>query len=573
MCLEHVSMKRVFALLLSAAFCAAVIATETVNAVESEVLTPRPPATPRINGAKVFGVRPGHPVLYTIAATGDRPMQFSADGLPDGVTVDPKTGFISGKANKPGQYKVTLHASNALGKADSKFKLVVGETIALTPQLGWNSWNCFGASVTGDNIKEAADAMANSGLVNHGWSYINIDDYWEYNGRLARSGDPTMEGVTARAADGTISTNKRFPDMKGLTDYIHSLGLKAGIYSGPGPTTCGGCTASWEHEEQDAKTYADWGFDYLKYDWCSYDQVIGGRPKMTDLDALQKPYKVMNEALLKQDRDILYSLCQYGWGDVWKWGGDVGGNSWRTTGDITDTWQSLTGIWDRQVNLAEFAKPGHWNDADMMIIGVVSVGSGRNLHPTNLTPDEQYSHVSLWCLLAAPMLIGCDMTKFDDFTLGLLSNDEMLAVNQDPLGKQAARIKDDVEHGVEIWARPLADGTTAVGLFNRGRYQIIPPQRRRQPQAATNQVWRLNDRFTRDSTEFPTQDEAKAALEKVAGPTDITVDWADLHLDGAQPVRDLWRQKDVGKSDGHFTTNVPFHGVAMLKIGALKADD
>jgi alpha-galactosidase len=195
------------------------------------------------------------------------------------------------------------------------------------------------------------------------------------------------------------------------------------------------------------------------------------------------------------------------------------------------------------------------------------------LHPTNLTPDEQYSHVSLWCLLAAPMLIGCDMTKFDDFTLGLLSNDEVLAVNQDPLGKQATRVKDDVEHGVEIWARPLADGATAVGLFNRGRYQIIPPQRRRQPQAATNQVWRLNDRFTRDSTEFPTQDEAKAALEKVAGPSDITVDWADLHLEGSQPVRDLWRQKDLGKAEGHFTTGVPFHGVVMLKIGSPKAGD
>ncbi len=560
-------MNRLLALFVSAALSVAVIATS--SAYGDEILTPKPAATPRINGAKVFGVRPGHPVLYTITATGDRPMKFAADGLPVGVTVDGNTGFISGKCDKPGEYKIKLHANNALGKADSNFKLVVGDTIALAPQMGWNSWNCFGASVTGDNIKAAADPMVNSGLVNHGWTYINIDDYWEYNARLARQNDPTMEGVTPRAPDGTINTNKRFPDMKALIDHIHSLGLKAGIYSSPGPTTCGGCTASWEHEEQDAKTFADWGLDYLKYDLCSYSQVA----KITDQASAMKPYQTMQAALKKLDRDILYSLCQYGGNQVWKWGPEVDGNSWRTTGDITDNWQSLTGIWDKQVNLAEFANPGHWNDPDMMIVGMVSVGSGRNFHPTNLTPDEQYTHVSLWSLLAAPLLIGCDLTRLDDFTLGLLSNDEVLAVDQDPLGKQATRVKEDVESGIEIWARPLADGTMAVGLFNRGRYQVIPPRRGRQPQAATNQVWRLNDRSTRESTDFPTQAEAKAALEKVAGPADITVDWADLHLEGAQPVRDLWRQKDLGKSEGKFTANVPFHGVVMLKIGAPKAED
>ncbi len=359
--------------------------------------------------------------------------------------------------------------------------------------------------------------------------------------------------------------------MKGLVDQIHAMGLKAGIYSGPGPTTCGGCIASWEHEEQDAKSFADWGFDYLKYDWCSYDKVIGGRPKMTDLDALQKPYKVMSEALKKQDRDILFSLCQYGWGDVWKWGADVGGNSWRTTGDITDTWPSLTGIWDKQASLAEFAGPGHWNDPDMMIVGMVSVGSGRNFHPTNLTPDEQYTHVSLWSLLAAPLLIGCDMTKFDDFTLGLLSNDEVLAIDQDPLGKQATRLKEDKEKGIEIWTRPLADGTVAVGLFNRGQYQLVPPPRPgRNQKATTNRVWRLVNRATLDSTDFQSQAEAKEALEKTVAPADATVDFADLQLNGSQGVRDLWRQKDLGKSDGKFTASVPYHGVVLAKIGTPK---
>ena len=319
--------------------------------------------------------------------------------------------------------------------------------------------------------------MANTGLINHGWSYINIDDYWEYNARLARSGDPTMEGVTPRKEDGTINTNKRFPDMKALVDHIHSLGLKAGIYSGPGPTTCGGCTASYQHEDQDAKTIAAWGFDYLKYDLCSYSRVPNQPTNRRERAML--PYMVMQSALRKVDRDILYSLCQYGGDQVWQWGPEVDGNSWRTTDDIQDNWGSLTSIWDRQVNLAPYAGPGHWNDADMMIVGVLDVGRGQNLHPTRLNYDEQYTHVSLWCLLAAPMLIGCDMTKFDDFTLGLLTNDEVLAVNQDPLGKQATRVKDDASTGSEIWARPLADGTMAVGLFNRGRYQVMPPDRRR----------------------------------------------------------------------------------------------
>ncbi len=543
---------------------------------DDEILTPKPSDTPRINGAKVFGVRPGHPVLFTVAATGDRPMQFSAEGLPEGVKLDPNTGFLSGKSDKPGEYKITLHAKNSKGQADRKFKLVVGDTIALTPQMGWNSWNCFGPAVTGQNVQDAADAMSNSGLVNHGWSYINIDDYWEYNAGLARRNDPTMEGVTPRAEDGTINTNKRFPDMKALTDHIHSLGLKAGIYSGPGPTTCGGCTASYQHEAQDAKSYADWGFDYLKYDLCSYDPGVV-RIGM-DRAAAMKPYQVMQAGLKKVDRDILYSLCQYGRNEVWEWGPEVDGNSWRTTGDISDTWQSLTGIWDLQTRLgggrlAEYAGPGHWNDVDMMIVGMVSVASGRNFHPTRLTRDEQYTHVSLWSLLAAPLLIGCDMTKFDDFTLSLLTNDEVLAVDQDPLGKQATRVVDDPTAGIEIWARPLADGTMAVGLFNRGRYQLMAPRGGRGAQAA-NQTWRVLDRSTRESTEFPTQAEANEAFEKVASKSgEIAVHWADLKLEGNQKVRDLWRQKDLGAADDHYTANVPMHGVVLLKIGTPKAED
>jgi alpha-galactosidase len=500
---------------------------------EYVVLTPKEADTPRINCAKVFGVRPGHPFLFTVATTGKRPMEFSAEGLPEGLKLDPATGFISGKTDAPGNHFVKLRAKNSEGYASSTLKIVVGDIINLTPQLGWNSWNCFGPQVTGQNVMDAADAMVKSGLVNHGWTYINIDDYWEYNANLARRGDPTMQGVTPRAADGTINTNKRFPDMKALTDHIHSLGLKAGIYSGPGPTTCGGCTASWEHEDQDAKTYADWGFDYLKYDWCSYDDVIGGRPAMTNIAILKKPYEVMNAALHKVDRDIVFSLCQYGWGDVWNWGKDVGGNSWRTTGDITDTWASLTGIWDSQTerydpqqgaivptHMADFAGPGHWNDADMMIVGQVSVASGKEFHKTNLSPNEQFTHVTAWIMMACPMLIGCDMTKFDDFTLGLLANDEVLAVNQDPLGKAGRRIIDKTKGGgFEIWTKELDDGSKAVAIFNRSELE-----------------------------------------------GNYTLKLADIDLKGKQSVHDIWRQKDLGTASDQYETIVPRHGVVLLKM-------
>jgi alpha-galactosidase len=491
---------------------------------ERVVLTPKEAETPRINSAKVFGVRPGHPFLFTVATTGKRPIEFSAEGLPAGLTLDPKRGFITGRTEAKGEHIVKLHAKNSLGSADSKLKIVVGDTICLTPALGWNSWNCFGPAVTGQNVMDAANAMANSGLVNHGWTYINIDDYWEYNAGLASRGDPTMEGVTPRAEDGTINTNKRFPDMKALTDHIHSLGLKAGIYSGPGPTTCGGCTASYQHEEQDAKTWADWGFDYLKYDLCSYNPRV---ERITDRAGAMRPYQTMQAALKKVDRDLVYSLCQYGGYNVWEWGAEVDGNSWRTTGDITDTWQSLTGIWDTQTerngqptNMADRAGPGHFNDADMMIVGMVSVASGQRFHPTNLSPNEQYTHVSAWILMACPMLIGCDMTKFDDFTLGLLTNDEVLAVNQDPLGKAGRRKIDKVKGGgFEVWTKELDDGAKAVGIFNRSELE---------------------------------------------GSYTLKLD--DVGITGQQSVRDLWRQKDLGKFTDQFERTVPRHGVVLVRL-------
>ncbi len=492
---------------------------------EAVILTPPAPPTPRINGAKIFGVRPGAPFLFTIPATGDRPMTFGAKHLPSGLKLDEKTGQITGTLTKKGDYIVTLTAKNKLGKAEEKFKIVCGSEIALTPPMGWNSWNCFASAVSDEKVRAAADAFIKSGLQNHGWMYVNIDDYWQTH---RDSKDPTLRGP-ARDAQGRILANPRFPDMKALAVYVHGLGLKIGLYSSPGPWTCGGCVGSFDHEMQDAQQYAEWGFDYLKYDWCSYKPELEAQRKSSldatkikswggsmpnDVAELMKPYEVMHQGLRAQPRDIVYSLCQYGMGDVWKWGADVGGNCWRTTGDITDTWGSMCSNGFKSAGHEQYAGPGHWNDPDMLVVGKLGWGSLRS---TRLTPNEQYTHISLWCLLTSPLLIGCDMSQMDDFTLSLLSNDEVIAVDQDPLGKQASRI---VKEGdIEIWAKDMEDGSKAVGLFNRGE-----------------------------------------------GVASIKLNWGDLGWHGEHRVRDLWRQKDLGKFADAYSVDVPRHGVMLIRV-------
>jgi alpha-galactosidase len=416
--------------------------------------------------------------------------------------------MITGSLKEMGEYRVTLGAKNALGTAERKLKVVCGPQIGLTPALGWNSWNCFAGAVTAEKVKAAADAMVKSGLINHGWTYINIDDYWEV--KPSATGDPTLQGPQ-RDDKGRIVPNPRFPDMKGLADYVHGLGLKIGLYSGPGPLTCGGCVASYQHEQQDAQSYGEWGFDYLKYDWCSYGDIERG----DTLAGYKKPYQVMRAALDKVPRDILYSLCQYGMGDVWQWGAEVGGNSWRTTGDITDTWSSMAGIGFAQAGHEKFAGPGHFNDPDMLVVGLV--GWGPSLHPTHLTPNEQYTHISLWCLLCSPLLIGCDMTRLDDFALNLLTNDEVLEVSQDPLGRQAGRVAQD--GSLELWAKDMEDGSKAVGLFNRSEFEAT-----------------------------------------------VKATWQALGLNGKQKVRDLWRQKDLGMFASQYETKVQRHGVVLVRL-------
>lgn len=510
-----------------------VVSGETMpEPVAPYILTPASPATPRINGASIFGVRPGSPFLFTIPATGERPMKFSVRDLPKGLKVDEATGRITGMLKKKGEFVATVRAQNSLGSTEKKFRIVCGDQIALTPPMGWNSWNCFAGAVSEDRVKRAANAMVKSGLINHGWTYINVDDFWQNH---RDSTDPTLRG-DFRDAKGFIVPNSRFPDMKGMADYIHSLGLKAGLYSSPGPWTCGGCAASWRHEEQDAQTYARWGFDYLKYDWCSYGEIADGKDPdakdipiwhgkgRSDVEVASYPYKVMGKFLRDQPRDIVFSLCQYGMANVWEWGGSVEGNCWRTTGDITDTWRSMSGIGFRQEKAAPYAKPGNWNDPDMLIVGEVGWG---NLHPTRLTADEQYTHISLWCLLSAPLLIGCDMEKFDDFTLNLLSNDEVLALDQDALGKEATCVWTNQDNTVRLYVKELEDGGRAAGFFNLSPKPV-----------------------TLDFNEF-----------------------APIGLSGELHVRDLWRQQtlaDVNADSGTLSMTIPAHGVMLYKFTTTK---
>jgi len=315
----------------------------------------------------------------------------------------------------------------------------------------------------------------------------------------------------------TFCPDSYFPDMKGLTDFIHAKGLKAGIYSSPGPTTCAGFTASYQHEAQDAKRFADWGFDFLKYDWCSYGRIPG--VDNHSLDQLKKPYRLMGDLLKQQNRDMIYNLCQYGMGAVWEWGAEVGAHSWRTASDLG---YGLDGIFDiarKNTEYATWQKPGNWNDPDYIQIGYIGyVSKGGGLpEPSPFTPTEQYSFVSLWSLIASPLFYSGDMSKLDDFTLNVLCNPEVIEVNQDPLGR-CARVVPQSED-LFFLVKELEDGSKAVGLCNAGEW-----------------------------------------------PAELTIKWSELGVHGPQTVRDLWRQKDLGSFGEEFKASVPRRGVVLVKI-------
>ncbi len=488
----------------------------------SFIRTPSAPNTPRINGPTVFGVRPGSPFLYTIPATGDRPMTFSVENLPGSLSVDATNGQITGFLKKKGEYDVVFHAKNARGAAEKRFRIICGDKIALTPPMGWNSWNCWAWTVSQDKVLDSAHAMVSSGLINHGWTYINIDDTWQGQ----RTGN-----------DHALQGNERFPDMKALCNEIHKLGLKAGIYSTPWISSYGrypgessdNPDGAWTKALQDEKRFgkysfiqadadqwAAWGFDYLKYDWNPIDVAH---------------VKAMSLALRKSGRDIVFSLSNtapFNHAADWaEWA-----NCWRTTGDIFDSWDTPGGFWQFTVSgiafsqdrWAPYAGPGHWNDPDMLVVGYV--GWGPQLHLTRLTPDEQYTHITMWCMLSAPLLIGCDLARLDSFTLNLLDNDEVLGIDQDALGRQATRVA--TLGAVDVYLKDLEDGGKAVAFFNRSS---IP----------------VNIEFSK-------------------------LDFVGIH--GHQHVRDLWRQKNLpdiaDTSKELFKVNIAAHSVELYKFTAAK---
>jgi alpha-galactosidase len=357
----------------------------------------------------------------------------------------------------------------------------VSQELAATPPMGWNSWNHFAGRINDKTVRETADALVATGLKDAGYIYLNIDDTWEGQ----------------RDANGFIQANDKFPDMKALANYVHSKGLKLGIYSSPGRHTCAGFEGSLGHEEQDAQTYAKWGIDYLKYDWC---QSNGSREQMI------AAYTKMHDALLKTGRPIVLSLCEYGWNKVWEWGPSVGGNLWRTTGDISDDYRVMAEIGFSQNGLEKFAGPGHWNDPDML-----EVGNG------GMNDDEYRTHFSLWSILAAPLIAGNDLARMTPYTLEILTNREVIAVDQDPLGKQGYRVAQ--EGPFEVWMKPMADGSKVVGLFNRQR--------------TTEQM---------------------------------TINFSQIGMKGQTSVRDLWLHKDLGTFKDSFSAYVPRHGVVLVRI-------
>ena len=369
--------------------------------------------------------------------------------------------------------------------------------LAATPPMGWNSWNHFAGKVTDADVRGAADALVATGMRDAGYIYVNIDDTWE--GKRDRHGN--------------ITSNEKFPDMKALADYVHSKGLKLGIYSSPGPYTCAHYPGSFHHEKQDARTYASWGVDYLKYDMCSFGDMMDhklGKPSVANaaarLQADKAAYEKMHQALLATGRPIVFSLCQYSWDQVWNWGPSVGGNLWRTTGDINDTYARMAEIGFGQAGLAKYAGPGHWNDPDML-----EVGNG------GMTADEYRTHMSLWALLAAPLLAGNDLSRMTPDALAILTNKDVIAVDQDALGKQGDRLSQ--EGMQEIWSRPLSGGATAVALFNRS-----------------------------------------------ADPAPMTLTLASAGISPGAKVHDIWAGQDLSPDNGQLTQTVPGHGVVLLRI-------
>jgi alpha-galactosidase len=467
--------------------------------------------TPKFNGASIVGNYPNTPFLFPVPTAGQRPMIWSADKLPLGLVLDGSTGIISGNIKKAGTYTFTVKATNAKGKAQQKLTIVIGVKLALTPPMGWNSWNTFASGISEQLIKDMADKLVSSGMRDLGYQYVNLDDFWQ---------------MAERGQDGRIQINKeKFPNgIKAVADYVHARGLKLGIYSDAADKTCGGVAGSLGFEEQDATDFATWGVDLLKYDYCH-------APNNADTAKLR--YTKMYNALRKTGRSIVFSICEWGVRKPWNWAAEAGGSSWRTTGDIYDIWdikstKDLRGviqIVDRNLTLAQYAGPGHWNDADMLIVGIYGKGKATSGKPEakGCTDEEYRAHMSLWCLMASPLICGNDLRNMNDFTQSTLLNPEIIAINQDRLGEQATVLRTDKD--VQIITKKLDGYTWAVGLFNRSN----------------------------DSTQL------------------TNLNFAELGLEAQVQVRDVWARQNIKTNGNALRQNVLPHQckVFVIKSGKM----
>ena len=479
---------------------------------------------PRINGPRVFGCRPGNPFFFAIAASGTGPLEYAAEPLPSGLSLDAGTGIITGRMSSVGIHHLSVEVQGPGGKVFRDLAIHCGARLALTPPMGWNSWNCWGERVSQENVLASARVLAST-LRAHGWSYVNIDDGWQ--------------GTRQPSEPHALQPNDKFTDLADLSREIHALGLKFGIYSSPWATTYahfrGGsddCAMgqsalppegkNWYERKAgfyhglhsfataDAAQWAAWGVDYLKYDWFP-----------NDITATRE----MNLALRACGRDIVFSLSNcLPLASIH----DIASQAqlWRTTGDLKDVWSKnttdssgLQGICDiirHHQAFRDYQNLGAWNDPDMLVLG--QVGWGETLQPTRLTKDEQITHFAVWCLWSAPLLIGCPLDKLDAFTLSLLTNDELIDIDQDPIGVQAFTLRNDAD--VMILRKPLADGSVAFGLIN----------------------------FSEE-------------------PREITLDWKLAQLtDGPYRVRDLINRQDLPEYRKESSALVAPHGTAAWRF-------
>ncbi len=471
-----------------------------------------------ITSPRVHGVRPGHPFLFTVRTNAPGHREFGAEGLPDGLRIDPATGQISGYLTKPETFRVKVYADSDEGLLEAPLRIEVGENICLTPPMGWNSWNCWAESVTSERVLASAQAMVNTGLADYGWSFVNIDDSWQGK----------------RDASRALQPNDKFPDLAGLCDDLHQMGFKAGIYSTPWHTSYAGFPggasdypdgrwnriegwdstrrhAAYTFEEADSLQYAKWGFDFLKYDWFPNDVIHTER---------------MVRALRNSGRDIIMSLSNAApFASVRELSASA--QCWRTTGDIVDEWslgtptpvgyKGITDIMAHHDAWNIFQRPGHWNDPDMLVLG--KVGWGEDLHPTRLTPAQQRTHFSLWCLWSAPLLLGCPVDEIDPWTLSLLTNAEVLAINQDPLGEQAVCRWRGAMWTHTAWLKRLENGDYALGLINLSSVRAT-----------------------------------------------IEVPFEHLGLKGGWMVRDLWARENRDIFNGSYGVEIEPHDICLLRL-------